>query len=158
MNEVSRSEPEISSAEAAERRSGGCLCGAVRFSALVSPEIQACHCTQCQRWTGGGPFFTARVQDLELTGETQAQPYRHSTWGERLFCGICGTTLFWRMQGHPSRSVAAGLLDDQSGLTVTEEIFVDDRPGWLKPWPGAAQSTEAEEVAKLHAFLEGEEK
>ena len=38
-----------------ERKTGQCLCGAVTFSADVAAEIQACHCTQCQRWTGGGP-------------------------------------------------------------------------------------------------------
>ena len=141
---------------ATARRSGGCLCGAVRFEGVVSARITACHCTQCQRWTGGGPLFSVGVRDLELTGEVHVKAYRHSTWGERAVCAVCGTTLFWRMQDQPVGFVAAGLLDDQSGLTVTEEIFVDDRPGWMAPWPDAAQSTKAEEMAKLRAFLEGE--
>ena len=138
-------------------RTGGCLCGAVRFTArLPEPAIQACHCRQCQIWTGGGPLFTVRVEDMEITGTGAIAAYHASDWGERAFCRTCGTTLYWRMQGHPPRSVAAGVLDDQSGLTVTEEIFVDHRPGWLPAWDGASQSTEAEEQAKLDAFLKGE--
>ncbi|MEM8657161.1 MAG: GFA family protein, partial [Pseudomonadota bacterium] len=137
-------------------RTGGCLCGKVRFTAKVKPEINACHCTHCQRWTGGGPLFTVTVEDLEITGGAEIRPYHHSTWGERSVCGTCGATLYWKMQGRPIATVAAGLLDDQTGLTVTSEIFVDDRPPWLPPWPGAEQSTEAQEMAKLSAFLEGE--
>ena len=57
------------------------------------------------------------------------------------------------MQGKPATYVAVGLLDDQSDLTVTEEIFVDYRPAWLPPFDGATQSTEAQEIAKLEEHL-----
>ncbi|MGB0496804.1 MAG: GFA family protein [Rubricella sp.] len=136
---------------------GGCICGAVRVEGhLAGTTVQACHCTQCQRWTGGGPLLSVRVSDLKITGEDAISSYRASDWGERAFCGTCGSTLYWRMQGRPIAYIAVGLLDDQSGLTVTEEIFTDTRPGWLPEWHGASQSTQAEELAKLHAFLEGE--
>lgn len=140
-----------------DRRTGQCLCGAVTFSATIpKPEIQACHCEQCQRWTGGGPLYSIRISDLELDGEAAFTQYRASEWGERVFCGTCGATLFWRMQGETPRFIAPGLLDDQSGLGVTEEIFCDRRAVWLPAHPAAAQSTEAEEQAKLKAFLEGD--
>ncbi len=139
------------------RRSGQCLCGAVKVSAVTPDDsLQACHCIQCQRWTGGGPLFSVRVTDLELSGTKSISAYRASAWGERAFCATCGATLYWRMQGKPVAFVAPGLFDDQSGLTLREEIFVDHRPDWFPPWPGATQSTEAEELKKLHDFLEGE--
>jgi len=53
------------------------------------------------------------------------------------------------MQGGAITNVAVGLLDDQSGLHMASEIFVDYRPAWLPAWPNASQSTEAEEMAKL---------
>ena len=53
--------------------------------------------------------------------------------------------------------VQVGLLDDQAGLTVTDEIFVDQRADWIPLWHGAAQSTEAEELARLHDFLAKQE-
>lgn len=138
----------------AQRREGGCLCGAVRFSArLPKPEIQACHCVQCQRWTGGGPLMVVKVEDLEMIGEDGLSAFRASEWGERLFCRTCGATITWRMAGAPTGEVAVGLLDDQSGLSVAREIFVDHRPGWLPVWEGATQSDEAEEMARLDAYL-----
>ena len=138
------------------RRTGQCLCGAVRYSAEVEDEILACHCTQCQRWTGGGPLYSVNVRDAQVEGQEATVSHFASDWGERVTCGTCGSTLWWKMKGKPISSVAAGTLDDQSGLTVTREIFVDYRPGWLAPFPGASQSTEAEEMAKLQDYLAGE--
>lgn len=136
-----------------QRRSGQCLCGAVRLVADVEETAQACHCTQCQRWTGGGPFYATRVTNLTLTGKEHIESYHHSAHGERAVCKTCGSTLYWKMRGHSIAFVALGLLDDQSGITVTEEIFIDDRPAWLSPIEGASQHTEAEMQAQLDAFL-----
>ncbi len=133
---------------------GQCLCGAVRFSAVLpNDSIQACHCGQCQRWTGGGPLLAVRVKDVALEGEDHIRAYHASDHGERAFCGTCGTTLYWRMQGRSIAFLPVGLMDDQSGLRVGEEIFVDHRPAWLAAWPEAKQRDEAEMKAQLHAFL-----
>ena len=135
-------------------RTGQCVCGAVRLRAtLPSPGFQACHCQQCQRWTGGGPLYAIRVDDLEIEGEDSIAAYHASEHGERAFCRECGSTLYWRMTGKPVRFIAVGLLDDQSDLELTEEIFVDRRPGWLPACAHASQSTEAEQMAALEAYL-----
>ncbi|MEO1613633.1 MAG: GFA family protein [Pseudomonadota bacterium] len=76
-----------------------------------------------------------------------------SEWGERGFCKTCGTTLFWKMKGRPVHNLAAGLFDDQSDLAVTTEIFCDRRAEWQTPFPGAKQSTEAQEQALLADYL-----
>jgi hypothetical protein len=138
------------------RRTGHCLCGAVSFTAEVADAFQACHCTQCQRWTGGGPFYAVRVREMNLTGETGISAYHHSEWGERATCATCGSIIYWRLQGRSIAFMAVGLLTDQAGLRLTEEIFVDDRPDWLPPHVGAEQRTEAEMKAQLAAFLEKE--
>ena len=139
-------------------KTGRCLCGAVAFTARVSDTIQACHCTQCQRWTGGGPLYAARVEDLELSSEDPPlSSYRASHWGERVVCATCGSTLWWKMQGRPTQFVAVGLLDDADGMRVTEEIFVDFRPAWMPPFEGASQSTEAQELEKLRAWQASQE-
>lgn len=141
----------------ASKRTGQCLCGAVSFSANIGDAITACHCIQCQRWTGGGPLMTVRASELVITGEDRISAYHASEWGERAVCGTCGSTLYWRMQGKPVAGIAVGLLDDQSGLTVGQEIFVDYRPDWMPPFGGASQSTEAQEMAKLEEFLAEQE-
>ncbi|MEM7544904.1 MAG: GFA family protein [Pseudomonadota bacterium] len=140
----------------AERKTGSCLCGLVRVEAVIdASSITACHCGQCRRWTGGGPYFSTGVSDVRIDGEDQIAIFAASEWGERGYCRSCGTTLFWRMKGKPLNNLAAGLFDDQSGLAVRQEIFVDRRPHWQSPWDGASQSTEAEEYAKLEAALKG---
>ena len=135
-------------------RSGQCLCGAIRYSAQLSaPEIQACHCRQCQRWTGGSPYLCVHTDTVSFDGTPEIAKFHASAHGERAFCPTCGTTLYWTMQGKPPRSIALGTLDDQSDLKVTEEIFVDYRAPWLAPWPGASQATEAEVLAQFQAVL-----
>jgi hypothetical protein len=118
--------------------------------------LQACHCVQCQQWTGGGPLINVHVDMLKIEDESAIGRFHASDWGERCFCTKCGSTLFWKMQGKPSRSLAVGLLDDQTGLAMAEEIFVDHRPDWLPVWPDAGQSTEDQEFAKLEDYLKGE--
>ena len=135
------------------QRTGQCLCGAVTYTADISGEVNACHCGQCQRWTGGGPYFAARADDIVLEGADMIRAYHASAWGERAVCSVCGTTLYWTVQGKAPQSVAAGTLNDQTGLKVTSEIFVDHRAPWIAPFDGASQSTEADEMAKLEASL-----
>jgi hypothetical protein len=135
------------------RKTGQCLCGAVTISGEVGSSIQACHCRQCQRWTGGSPYFCVPISDPVVTGAETLAAYHHSTWGERTFCATCGTTVYWTTKGDAPHSVAAGLFEDQTGWRVTEEIFVDYRAAWLPPFEGATQSTEAQEIEKFDAWM-----
>jgi hypothetical protein len=138
-------------------KTGQCLCGAVTLrTRLREPTVLACHCQQCQRWTGGGPLFTVRVEDLEIDGIENIATYRASDWGERAFCRVCGSTLYWKMQAGAVSGIAVGLLDDQSDLSVAMEIFTDHRPGWLPEWGSAGQKSEAEMHAQLEAHLKRE--
>jgi len=124
----------------------------VKVSAVIGARnIVACHCGQCRRWTGGGPYFSTDVTDVQIDGEAHVAIFAASAWGERGFCRNCGTTLFWKVKDGPVTNLAAGLFDDQAGLKVTEEIFVDCRAHWHSGWSDAAQSTEAEEIAKFEA-------
>ena len=42
---------------------GGCRCGAVRYTLAVDalPKAYACHCHQCQKWTGSAFSLQALV-------------------------------------------------------------------------------------------------
>jgi hypothetical protein len=135
-------------------RTGQCLCGAVQFTCRT-PEarLQACHCVQCQRWTGGGPLIVAHVVDLVIADDATVGRYHASAWGERCFCTNCGSTLYWCNKGQQPSAVAVGLLDDQRGLSMRDEIFVDHRPDWLPLWPAASQSSQEETIAKYDSDL-----
>lgn len=133
---------------------GQCLCGAVSFAAeTVSDEVEACHCNECQRWTGGGPLYSVRADGVVVTGGENIRRYNHSAWGERATCAVCGSTLFWNIQGRKISFLALGVIDDRKSKKVKTEIFIDHRPDWLPPHPGALQRTEAEMVADLNAYL-----
>lgn len=46
---------------------------------------------------------------------------------ERGFCRECGASLFWRRAGAPGTSIAAGTLQEPTGLATVAHTFVDSR-------------------------------
>lgn len=139
-----------------EDLSGHCLCGAVRVL-VRNPghELGACHCGMCRRWTGAA-FVTLAVPEAEMqiTGEVNIRCYGSSDWAERCFCAQCGSTLWYRLtsEGAPrDYYLAAGMLDDLSGLRLAHEIYIDRKPeAWSFAGP-THKMTEAEFIASLSA-------
>ncbi|WP_075221522.1 GFA family protein [Acuticoccus yangtzensis] len=120
-------------------RRGRCNCGAVTFSVAAEPEaVGLCHCTTCQRETGG-PFMAYMVVGLAALTVTGTTASWRETTDHRHFCPRCGTPLFATMDGDPDAEVRLGALDDASGLIPTFELWVDRRAAWLAPLPGAEQ-------------------
>jgi hypothetical protein len=112
--------------------SGGCLCGAVRFTATPSEwHAEACHCSMCRRWSAG-PFLSVRCESLAIEDESQVGVYRSSEWAERGFCKQCGTALFYRLVAFPLYGVSAEAFDDGEGLSLEGQIFVDEKPTYYE--------------------------
>ncbi|MGO9883405.1 MAG: GFA family protein [Solirubrobacteraceae bacterium] len=109
--------------------SGRCLCGAVRYE-VRGPlrDVLICHCQECRRWHGHfSAFAAARREDLTLI---DAAPLR---WinspasdrdARRGFCGECGSSLFWDAPRRDTISIAAGTLDQPTGLRTTGHVYV----------------------------------
>lgn len=116
------------SPDQAAPRTGGCLCGGVRYRlGGRCRDIILCHCENCRRTHGHYSAYTAvDQQDLELTCEDTLQWYHDAspdTW--RGFCNRCGASLFWDARdGRNKISVAAGSLDDASGLKLIGHVFL----------------------------------
>lgn len=109
-------------------RSGRCLCGSVKFTATeVSPEVHACHCGQCRRWSGG-PGLAVSVGGVSFEDDSTLQIFNSSDWAERGFCSACGTNVFYRLKETDQYMMQMGSLDDQSGLAITGEIYIDEKP------------------------------
>src|ERR1700685_2353224 len=107
-------------------RAGGCMCGAVRYQVhgTLRPIVM-CHCSQCRRVTGHFMAATAaRRADFKLLAADELKWYPSSDEARRGFCGRCGSTLFWDGNGLDYLSIAAGSLDDFSGVAVGCHIFV----------------------------------
>ena len=111
-----------------------CLCGAVKFDGqLADDAIQACHCNQCQRWTGGGPLLVTRVTDLTIEGAKHIGTYHHSDHGERAFCKTCGSSLPAMSSTGRFWVVPAGTLTDDPGMQPQRNIFWASRAPWFVP-------------------------
>ena len=112
-----------------EARTGGCLCGRVRYT-VSGPlrAITACHCSQCRKSTGS--FYTstsAADAHLAIAEAGALKWYRSSAFAQRGFCGSCGSNLFWKADGSPKTAITAGTLDGDSGLAIAKHIFVADK-------------------------------
>ena len=66
-------------------RSGGCLCGAVRFEIPVpQAKFTVCHCGMCRRWSAG-PFMAVHCPGpAKFTNDAGLTWYRGSKWGGRV--------------------------------------------------------------------------
>lgn len=112
---------------------GKCLCGAVTVTATPdSKDVCACHCAMCRRW-GGGPFVDLNVgNNVEFSGDGAIRVYGSSAWAERGFCQRCGTHLFYRLRDGSLTAVPVGLFDDDDGLVLNKEVFVDEQPAYYR--------------------------
>src|SRR3954451_8629728 len=77
---------------------GGCLCGAVRYSATVEQAAATvCHCRDCQKFTGSAFATLVAVPKEAVTIDGTRQPFS-SLGGSgkpilRHFCPRCGASL-----------------------------------------------------------------
>jgi hypothetical protein len=115
----------------AESKSGGCLCGAVRFTATpANDDVGACHCSICRRWSAG-PFMVRDCgTSLKIEDASKAGVYRSSEWAERGFCKTCGTTLYYRLIEKDMYFVSAEAFDDVKTLAFTSQVFIDEKPAY----------------------------
>lgn len=116
-------------ADVEDKRSGRCLCGAVRIETRGPLRgVIFCHCGQCRRQTG--LFYAAtNVPDdqLEVAGGDNITWFAASDEAKRGFCRVCGSALFWKRDGSAKTSVLAGIFDQPSGLKGEAHIFVADK-------------------------------
>jgi len=127
--------------EALPTKTGGCLCGAVRYEVRgpLRPVVM-CHCSQCRRVTGHVMAATgARHIDFRLLSEGKLGWFDSSAEARRGFCTQCGSTLFWQGAGRDYVSIAAGTLDDSSGLQIACHIFTADKGGYYEIADSAPQ-------------------
>jgi hypothetical protein len=124
------------SEDAAPTRSGGCLCGALRWQARGEPLFAGlCYCADCRKASGSAfiPFLAFPAAVLAFTGEPRRYRSRSIRGSEavRNFCKDCGGLVFGGVVGKDdSHTIYAGSLDDPSLFTPTLAIFARDRPAW----------------------------
>ncbi len=124
---------------------GGCLCGAVRYAVRGElRDVVNCHCGQCRRVHGHyGAYARTPRANLDLTETRGLKWYVSSDTARRGFCGECGASLFWERRGKDHTAIAAGSLDQPTGLRTIGHIFTADCADYyriddgLEKWPGS---------------------
>lgn len=120
-----------------ETRTGGCLCGAVRYSFTGEPLMQAvCHCKNCQRQAGSGwsMLIALPVDAVKIEGEVSTYVDHGDSGGEvrRQFCPTCGSPLFSRVPAQPGMIfIKAGTLDDTTGFAPTLQFWTRSKQTWI---------------------------
>lgn len=125
----------------AQERSGGCLCGRVRFTVrgeAVYPHT--CSCRHCKRLGGGPMMWWAGFAPENVTWTAGAEPTWFETFkGEawRGFCPCCGSRLAAIDSGVPELGIVVTALDDVSGadLVPVNQSFRDEAVRWLPQVP-----------------------
>ena len=59
---------------------------------------------------------------------------------ERGFCRECGASLFWRREGDTTTAIAAGTLDEPTGLRTVSHIYVASKGDYYEIADGLPQS------------------
>ena len=116
---------------------GGCTCEAIRYEVSAMPlMVYACHCTECQRWTGSafGLSMPVMASSFRLSsGKPKA--YRrvgnsgveNTSW----FCGDCGGRAFGQRAIRPDVVIVrAGTLDDTSWVRPNAHVFLQSAQAW----------------------------
>ncbi len=135
------SEPAPNAGPAQADHAGGCQCGAVRYRVKGRMrDSVVCHCGQCRRSHGHAPGYSkARIKELTVEGEEAVVWYASSKEAKRGFCGKCGSSLFWRMEGADGVSITAGSLQAPTGLNTVRHIFAADKGDYYAIADGVPQ-------------------
>lgn len=104
--------------------SGGCHCGAVRFTATISdPPVPAlaCNCSICLM-TGFLHVMVPHDRFELLSGRDSLTSYRFGSGAaDHLFCSNCGVKSFYQPRSHPNAwSVNVNCLDEAPELSVEQ--------------------------------------
>jgi len=134
---------EVEPKQMADKLQGECLCGGVKFE-ITGPEVMgACHCTRCQRWTGGGANMVLVVPEAGFNvtaGKDLIKVYKTEGKGDRSFCSTCGSCLYGG--GGGKLYVGAGTVRTEHGMTPMFHVMVAYKLPWDHIPEGATQFPE----------------
>jgi hypothetical protein len=114
---------------------GRCHCGQIRFQ-MPDEAVNAsvCHCSDCRGHSGAPILAWAMVPASTLIVDGEPSVYASSETGRRLFCGRCGTGLFFTnapltQMGMVQVRIAA--LDNPGAIAPRMEVQTAERISWV---------------------------
>jgi hypothetical protein len=126
-------------------REAKCCCGACAIQVKGEPVINAvCHCHSCKRRTGSAFGWSAYFKNENVTATIGAFRTYSIPMGpnggdagtentaERVFCGTCGTSLFWRSSDFEGLTgIAGGCFTETPLPEPTLTVSNDKRCAWV---------------------------
>jgi hypothetical protein len=117
-----------------QKREGGCLCGAVRYSVEGDPVVVAlCHCSVCRR-SAGAPVVAWAMFPLAGFAYTAGKPavYASSPGSGRTFCRDCGANVGFTSDNLPGLvDLTVASFDDPATLPPQVHIWDSKRLPWF---------------------------
>lgn len=115
---------------------GACLCNQIRFTAKFSHrEVVACHCTSCQRRSGGMAMYLEADEKPLLLGE-EPKAWASSEHGLRTFCPECGCPIYFYLPATEQYFVSYPLLhlpeEESRRLILAAEIHTENQPAFWR--------------------------
>ncbi|HEX2585841.1 MAG TPA: GFA family protein [Steroidobacteraceae bacterium] len=115
---------------------GGCLCGAVRYSSTAEPIItRMCWCRVCQYFAAGNATVNVCFpsEAISISGELRDYPSTADSGNamHRRFCPRCGTHMLSESESRPQLIfIRAGTLDDATIAKPAANIWTSSAPAW----------------------------
>ena len=107
--------------------SGSCLCGHIEVTCVELPKnVGACHCSSCQKASGGGPSLNIVIPDEQIritSGQTAIfnDTAESGNPVERQFCPKCGSAICSKLT---TRTVwKAGLFNHVDYLSLAVNVW-----------------------------------
>ncbi|MBN2972017.1 GFA family protein [Roseomonas aeriglobus] len=114
---------------------GGCQCGAIRYTAEGQPHHNAlCCCADCRKSAGATPVGWALFDQDKVTIVGTPISYNSSAESIRQFCGTCGTGLFfYSATVFPGQvDIQSATFDDPDAVPPVVLIQTAEAPRWLE--------------------------
>lgn len=119
--------------------SGGCECGAIRYTISAAPiVVYVCHCTICQTQSESafGRAMRIPAESFTVTKGTLKTFQRTADSGQvftNSFCSECGTRIHHQADRSPGQiSLKPGTLDDTSWLLPSHHVFLQSAQPWVR--------------------------
>ena len=120
-------------------RTASCRCGQLRANATGEPlRVSVCHCLDCKKRTGSAFSAQARWPAEQVTVEGQSKTWCHrADSGNEIthyFCGECGSTVHYRIDGKFEGLVAIplGAFDDPYFLVPSYSVWEKRKHDWVE--------------------------
>jgi len=111
-----------------------CLCGGIKLRTQgYHRNVQNCHCIQCMKTHGHHAAYTnVEERNVKFLKKRTLKWFKSSKRAKRGFCNKCGASLFFKIIGAKTISIAAGMFNKPIKLKTTMNIFVKGKSDYYK--------------------------